>query len=129
MPGHKNLTREGRRDKKQEEDEKARKDKRPSSVSRPSNSGSHDMTIISSDSSDEEQPSAKIPKPKTGGFREAITKAYNRKVEETKSRRAIDGKSGKDNMDYDIQKMGSRWMPLRLHLLHRSSMRKHPPFP
>ena len=41
-----------------------------------------------------------------GGFREAITKAYNRKVEETKSRRAIDGRETRPEVEYDIQKVG-----------------------
>ena len=105
MPGPKNLTREGRRDKKQEEDDQQRRDKRPSSMNRGGMASNHEMTVISSDEEDD-QPSAKVRKPKSGRFREAITKAYNRKVEETKSRRAIDGGDSRDNIDYDITKVG-----------------------
>ena len=91
MPGPKKLTRESRKDKKQEEDEQARKEKRPW------------MTVISSDCNEDEQPSAKVYKPKSGGFREAITKAYNKKVEETRSRGATEAR---DNVDFDITKVG-----------------------
>ena len=53
---------------------------------------------------DDEQPSAKISKPKTGGFREAIIKAYNKKVEETRSKRAAEGKHRVDE-DLDVEKV------------------------
>ena len=71
MPGPKNITREERKGRKQEEEEKRKDDKRPSSATR---KAMHDpnVTVLSSDE-DDEQPSAKVSKPKTGGFREAIT--------------------------------------------------------
>ena len=95
MPGPKNITREERKGRKQEQ--------RPSSATRKGLNEST-ATIVSSDDEDE-QPSAKVSKPKTGGFREAITKAYNKKVEETKSKRAAEGKLRVDD-DLDVEKVG-----------------------
>ena len=101
MPGPKDFTREERKGRKKEEEDRRKQEQRPSSQTR---QGMKDpnVTIISSDE-DDEQPSAKVSKPKTGGFREAITKAYNKKVEETKSKRAAEGKLRvDDNLDLSL---------------------------
>ena len=103
MPGPKNITREERKGRKQEEEEKRKQEHRPSSANRQGMHSPND-TIISSDDEDE-QPSAKISKPKKGGFREAITKAYNKKVKETKSKRAAEGELRIDD-DLDVEKVG-----------------------
>ena len=103
MPGPKNITKEARKSRKQEEEERRKEEKRPSSATRQSMDDPN-VTVLSSDDEDE-QPSAKISKPKVGGFREAITKAYNKKVEETKSRRAAEGKLRVDD-NLDVEKIG-----------------------
>ena len=103
MPGPKNITREDRKGRKHEEEERRKDEKRPSSATR-RNMEDLNVTLISSDE-DDKQPSAKVSKPKVGGFREAITKAYNKKVEETKSKRAAEGKLRVDD-DLDIEKVG-----------------------
>ena len=63
-----------------------------------------DVSIVSS-GEDDEQPSAKISKPRMGGFREAITKAYNKKVEETKNKHAAEGKLRIDD-NLNVEKVG-----------------------
>ena len=103
MPGPKNITREERKGRKQDEEEKRRQDNRPSSATR-KGMRDPDVSIVSSEEEDE-QPSAKISKPRMGGFREAITKAYNKKVEETKNKRAAEGKLRIDD-NLNVEKVG-----------------------
>ena len=104
MPGPKNITREERKGRKKEEEDKRKQENRPSSATRQGMDSKQDYTILSSD--EDEQPSAKISKPKGGGFREAITRAYNKKVEETKNKRVADGKLRADD-DLNVQKVGT----------------------